>query len=894
MTQIPDHFRIEFASLAAPDAVIQAQNARFTVLTPRLIRLEYSPEERFEDRPSQAFWFRDLPVPPFTAKTTAAGRVEIETEFLALSYDVTDQGFAPESLSITLKATGVAWHFGDQDDRNLRGTYRTLDVADGAVPLEPGLMSRSGWAVVDDSKTLVFDDQCWLAARDTAPGALDLYFFGYGDDYQGCLRDTFRITGGVPMIPRWVLGNWWSRYHAYTQDELTGLMREFKAHGIPLSVCIIDMDWHITRTGNESSGWTGYTWNRDLIPDPPGLIAFLHDQGLRTALNLHPHAGVYPHEEQYPDMARRLGIDPASQQPVRFDIADRDYALAYFEILHHPYERMGVDFWWIDWQQGEASSLSGLDPLWWLNHLHFYDLGRDGARRRFIFSRWGGLGNHRTPIGFSGDTIVTWASLAFQPYFTATAANVGYGWWSHDIGGHGSGAEDAELYTRWVQYGVFSPIMRLHSTAGLFYDRRPFGPANRRTLDVTREAMRLRHALIPYLYTMAWRFVTDDLPPVRPMYYDHPGEEAAYHCPQQYAFGDLIAAPFASPQDPDTRLSRAVVWLPEGDWYHFFTGEACAGNQWRAIYGAIEDIPVFARAGAIVPLGPTVDWGGVENPAELDLHVFAGANDHFELYEDDGVSESYRRGDFCVTAFEQRWRENRLEFAMLPARGETRFIPAARTVRLHLYGVRTPDEVSAQIDGAALPCATAYDPAREVLTFEALEVPVTAELRVSVAMRTGSLLARRDRTSDTLFEMLRAFNLHTFTKQDLGSQIDLWRSDPSLLAQHRLALAPSQLQALAEVAYGAGVTRAPATGAPDQVVIWNNGENPAITYRYGTVEPVHHWSRVSTQDTGVAPAFRSIVPPTRVLPINLAGERAERARWQVEIDYFGLFDVTCG
>ena len=252
-------------------------------------------------------------------------------------------------------------------------------------------------------------------------------------------------------------------------------MEEFREREFPLSVCIVDMDWHTTQTGNRSVGWTGYTWNRDLFPDPAGFIAWLHEQGLRTALNLHPADGVHPHEEAYAEMAAAVGIDPATGEPVEFDSVDPRFVEAYFKFLHHPQEAIGVDFWWLDWQQGKQSKLQGLDPLWWLNHLHFYDLGRDGVKRPFIFSRWGGLGNHRYPIGFSGDTVVSWASLANQPYFTATAANVGYGWWSHDIGGHMWGVEDAELYLRWVQYGVFSPILRLHSTNNPYQDRRPWG-----------------------------------------------------------------------------------------------------------------------------------------------------------------------------------------------------------------------------------------------------------------------------------------------------------------------------------------------------------------------------------------------------------------------------------
>lgn len=145
------------------------------------------------------------------------------------------------------------------------------------------------------------------------------------------------------------------------------------------------MDWHITKTGNTSDGWTGYTWNTELFPDPSAFIKWLHEQGLRTDLNLHPARGIHPHELQYEEMAQWMGIDPASQKAIPFDITDPHFAEGYFDILHHPKEQAGVDFWWMDWQQGQKSRVPGLDPLWWINHLHYFDLGRDGRKRPFVF-----------------------------------------------------------------------------------------------------------------------------------------------------------------------------------------------------------------------------------------------------------------------------------------------------------------------------------------------------------------------------------------------------------------------------------------------------------------------------------------------------------------------------
>lgn len=789
------YLHLSFDAAPHPDAVVAGDHVRFTVLTSRLLRLEYSPTGQFEDAPSQTFWVRRQPVPSFSVRR-AAGEMEIETEHLLLHYRESSRGFTPVSLSITLKASGVTWCYGDRiwKSGDLKGTTRTLDEANGAINLEPGLLARNGWAVVDDSQSLVFTADGWVAPR-SVPDNLDLYFFGYGHDYIGCLQEFQKVAGQTPLIPRYLLGNWWSRFWAYDEAALKGLVAEFRAREVPLSICIIDMDWHTTETGNRSVGWTGYTWNRALFPDPPGMIAWLHAQGLRTALNLHPADGVHPHEAQYTAMADAMGIDAASGEPVEFDIADPRFAAAYVSLLHYPEEANGLDFWWLDWQQGKAAKMRGLDPLWWLNHLHFYDMGREGKKRPFIFSRWGGLGSHRYPIGFSGDTVVSWESLAFQPPFTATAANVAYGWWSHDIGGHMWGVEEAELYLRWVQYGVFSPILRLHSTNNPYQDRRPWGwgPA---VEAPARAAMQLRHALIPYLYSMAWRNTMQGIPLVTPLYYTHPEVDDAYNCPQAYWFGsELIAAPFTAPAATDVGLSRQSVWLPEGRWFDFFTGKQYGGG-WQIVYGGWDDIPVFARAGAIVPLGPRVGWGGVENPVDVELHVFPGADNRFVLYEDDGETDAWRQGRHAQTPVEARWPEDRLSLTIGPVVGEASLLPAGRRTTAIVHAVAAPDTVT--LDGQPVEQSRmAYDAACQRLAVQ-IEGAAPGEGVELVIQRTaGGLLAAADHRASEVRRLLAAFRLDSRVKWQIDHDL------PQLLAGEasweRYALTGSQVEALRAV-----------------------------------------------------------------------------------------------
>ena len=665
--------RLGIRPVADPVNVLTGANYRITVLDPGLVRLEYSEKGRFEDRASQMAIDRAFPPVEFGVIETADLLV-VETVRMRLTYD--KGPFTTSGLSVQAKggrhSRGV-WRYG-LSTRNLGGTARTLDNVDGACRLEPGILSPGGVTAVDDSNTVLLDND-WIAPRHS--GNLDVYVFAFGCDYKRALRAFYRLAGPTPLLPRFALGNWWSRYHPYSASEYLQLLDRFAAAGVPLSVAVLDMDWHLVDIDPKyGSGWTGYTWNRELFPDPPAFLRELHERGLAVSLNVHPAEGVHAHEQAYPAIAKRLGVDPASELPVSFDPTDPGFLQAYFEELHHPLEDQGVDFWWLDWQQGAVTRVPGLDPLWLLNHFHFVDSGRRG-RRPLTFSRYAGVGSHRYPVGFSGDTVISWASLDFQPYFTATASNVGFGWWSHDIGGHFFGSKDDELATRWVQFGVFSPIMRLHSSFSPFNTKEPwrFGEQARRIME---RFLRLRHQLVPYLYTMNRRAHADGQPLVLPMYYDYPDEDAAYSVPNQYLFGDrLLVAPITTPIDRSTLLGAVTAWLPAGQWIDVFTGLTYRGGRAMTLYRDLDSIPVLARAGSIVPMVPLGHpTFGTTNPDAIELRVYAGADGEFTIAED--------RDD-------ERWAFTRVRFLdgavhIDPVEGDIASVPPKRRFEIVLCG----------------------------------------------------------------------------------------------------------------------------------------------------------------------------------------------------------------
>lgn len=624
-------YKLSLHGKANPESVIQGKSYRFTVLTSRLIRLEYQEEGRFVDDATQTVICRDFPKVDFRVMETEAS-LEIVTEHLHLYYD--KQPFSREGLTIELKGGffvyGSAWSYGDEV-RTLKGTTRTLDNINGAAKLDEGLMSRAGFTLLDDSRSCLIGDDQWPKAKEWE--SVDLYFLGYGHDYLGCLKDFYRLSGATPLLPRFALGNWWSRYYKYTEESYLKLMEEFRSRKIPLSTAVIDMDWHLVDIPEKyGSGWTGYTWNRAFFPDPERFLGKLHDFGMKTTLNVHPADGVRAHEEAYLEMAKAMGVDYENEDKIPFNAASREYWENYFKYLHHPLEKQGVDFWWLDWQQGTRGTARGIDTLFQLNHLHFLDSGRDG-KAPLTFSRYAGLGSHRYPVGFSGDSHSTWESLDFQPYFTANASNVGYSWWSHDIGGHMLGRRDDELALRWLQFGVFSPIMRLHSSCNEFYGKEPWN-YNLETQQTMTAFLQLRHRMIPYLHAMNHLTHQEGLPLMQPMYY-HEDCPQVYNVPNEYWFGtEMIVCPITKPVDADSLTASFEAWIPEGEWYDFFTGQRYTGGRMLRLYRGKKTIPVLVKAGGIVPLAD--DWmtSHLENPRVLEIQVFQGADGRFCLYED--------------------------------------------------------------------------------------------------------------------------------------------------------------------------------------------------------------------------------------------------------------------
>ena len=694
-------------------AVVTSGNARFTVLTPQLIRMEWSADGQFEDRATLTFVNRETPVPEFKVRESKS-KLTITTPALTLTY-LKNGKFSDKNLKavFTLNGKEVVWTPGMENPQNLLGTTRTLAGADGSKlkePMEQGILSRAGWSLIDDSQRHVLTPdgsewEEWVEARPEGDRQ-DLYLFAYGHDYKQALADYALVAGRAPMPPKYTLGYWWSRYWQYSDNEFVDLVNKLKSMDVPIDVLIVDMDWHETwglRKSNSPKdeygqriGWTGYTWQKELFPSPANFLKWTENEELKVALNLHPASGIQPYEAVYDDFTKEYGWSEKGKS-VPFKIDERKWAEAYFKTVLEPMERDGVDFWWLDWQQWKESKYTpGLSNTFWLNHTFFNHAERQNpGLRPFIYHRWGGLGSHRYPLAFSGDTYATWPMLAYLPYFTATASNVNYGWWGHDIGGHmfhkTQKATDPELYTRWLQYGVFTPIFKTHSTKDPRIERCIWCFPDH--MFLMRDAIRLRYTLAPYIYNAARENYDTGVGMCRPMYYDYPESDKAYETSEQFMFGnDILATTITQPVDSITGLAPRTIWFPEGAWFDCATGSMYEGGRTEELHYTLAENPHYAKAGSIIPMNPAT-VKNLQQPCDtLVLTFIPGGDGQLRHYEDDGMSQQYKT-NYAVTTVSKKQEGNTVRVRISPREGSFAGASDSRSYELRFPAVFPPKSV---------------------------------------------------------------------------------------------------------------------------------------------------------------------------------------------------------
>ncbi len=677
------------------NTILVDDTVRFTVICPELIRIEHASTGQFVDAPTMLAASRsgkDMDV----STSQTGGVFQLKTPRLYLEYSGDGDRPDEHNLKIQVTDSDTEWRPEMANTENLGGPLQTLDGCSEAWPLNAGLLSRNGWFFLDDSRTHILTDD-WIAERPLEHSYTDWYFFGYGKDYRAALRALATLSGDVPLPRKHIFGSWYCRWWPYTSDDYRKIVQEYRENDFPLDIMVMDMDWHrkdgTTGFGwcnRGAMGWTGWSWNRDLLPDVEDLLKEFEEDNIFVTLNAHPHDGIRSNEDMYEDFMRDVGENPSEGKDLPFLAGDKRYMDAYFKHAHTPHEEIGVDFWWVDWQQDNIMPyvyhIPYLKHLPWLNHLYF-EHSRERDKRGLGFSRWAGWGDHRYPIHFSGDTSACWDVLEFEIPFTVASGNSGCFFWAHDTGGFHSKERDPELYARWVQFCTFSASLRLHS-CGEHLDRRPW-LWGEPFVSVMRDAFHLRARLMPYVYTAAWQCHNQTVPLMRPMYLDAPDTDEAYQFPNQYFFGDhLLVAPVVKAGGGEDLKATQETWIPSGTWHHWFTGETIEGPAVVNVTTPLNQIPVWARAGAAIPMQPYTERMASAPLETLQLRCTPAGKDPVEslLYEDDGQTDGYRNGQFATTRIIQERRADGYQLLLQPTEGQYDGQLAEREVELLLHG----------------------------------------------------------------------------------------------------------------------------------------------------------------------------------------------------------------
>lgn len=743
------HELFNYDPVASPSAIVSgcgdsdvgsACTVRFTVLTDRLIRIEQSGDGQFEDRATLAVLNRKVDSVPSFSHSTSNGVLTISTDAITLTHKIGQ----PVSSGVTVVSSNGKfnpWRYGLDNSGNLFGTIKSLDelgvttlnctqlvgkkVHDESLHCEWGVASRLGWAVVDDSDNYVLDaNDYW--SKEQNHNDVDLYFFGHGTDYKGAVKDLTVIGGKVAMAPRYTMGIMWSRWYDLDHQGVKDVVEDYEDRKIPLDVFILDMDWH------SKQGWGGYSFDRNLFPQPADTMAYLHSKNLHSSANLHDDDGVRVNEDMYTQYAQALGLDPATAGTIPMNLINSTHAYALEDIVVKHDEDLGMDFWWIDWQQpGTEGGLAGgkQNPTIWLNHLRCTDhIRRDEDTRGVVLARWGGLGNHRYQLGFSGDVAgVTWQNLAYQPFFSWSAANVGFGYWSHDIVGAPASPHDYDLHSRWIQWGAFSGVFRTHDrgmSAGSCADSDSCGIVEvwnvpQKYERINKAAMRSRSALLPYIYTQLRSAFDSGVGLIRPMYYEFPDAESSYSGDlngnfAQYMFGpDILVAPVLAPaatQGNTLGLAAKTIFLPQGNWYDVVSGSLISvsesAGKTMTNYYDISEIPHFVYQGAIIArlnldLYDSTLGIAHQQYQNLEFSIYPGGQEgNTEVYEDDGSNMGYLKGESVSTTASYSWQGNVVS-VVIESTGSYPTFPKSRTISIRLPASYPPSSV--QVAGTTVP-----------------------------------------------------------------------------------------------------------------------------------------------------------------------------------------------
>ncbi len=644
--------------------IVRGDKYRFTVLSPRLIRIEYNKNNKFEDRATALVVKRDFGYTPYTINQTDIS-LTITTEYFTLTY-IKSAPINGKNIKVVINGTDKEWYPEIKEVRNLGTINYSLDDLDKNLKLNKGLYSFDGFATIYDN-TFAIDNEMFVNREDF----FDLYLFVYKQDLGLCLQDYFNLTGYPPMIPRYALGSWWYKNDPYNMYDIDNIIKKFNDNHIPISVFLLGNKWH--------NNIENFSYDKTLF-DISSLHTYYQNKIQKFGLTLNPELPIYHNDPLYPSL---VGSINNYKDYISFVPLNNNTINSYLNIVLSSLKNTGINIFNIDYY-----NKADLQGLFLLNHYHYTiaNLNELGI----ILSRNPGIAPHRYPIIYSGKTRVSWDTLRVLPNYNNSAANMGISWYAHAIGGYYGGIEDDELYIRYIQFGVFNPIFILASDTGKYYKREPW-KWNQLNLSVIREYMQLRNKLVPYIYNEGYTYHQFGVPIIQPLYYKYPKIYDEPNYVNQYFFGSkIMISPIIKRKNLEMNRVVQRIFIPNGIWYDYTTGKKFTGNKYYVEFYKDEEYPIFIKEGSIIPMSLEET---TEVPTNMELQIFPAENGlygSYELYEDDGISLNNKQ-NFLITKMNLDKVENGYKFTIVRKDGNYN-IPN-RNYLLRFRNMKSPEKV---------------------------------------------------------------------------------------------------------------------------------------------------------------------------------------------------------
>jgi alpha-D-xyloside xylohydrolase len=582
---------------------------------------------------------------------------------------------------------------------NYRG--EAVDISQDNTNISiPFVLSSNGYGIFWNNSSRSRFNNRFLSALYLSSEVADVldYYFLYGPEFDKVIGGYRELTGAPPMFGKWAYGFWQCKNKYNTQEELLGVAHKYRQLHIPADNIVQDWFWWYTM-GEP-------VFDKSRYPDPPGMVEDLHKNKFHLMISFWPY--FRPGTKTYEDMDKRgFFIDKTKVGAFHpagmglYDAFNPEARMYYWNLMDRALFKIGVDAWWLDTTEpesedretnimvtnktylGNGARYANMFPLMTTSAVYQGQRSVSEKKRVFILSRSAFAGEQRNAVAvWSGDVNSDWVFFKKQIPAGLNYSISGLPYWTTDIGGFVSGnpddAEYRELFIRWFQFGTFNPLLRVHGTRSTNQNELWSYGSDAQKILLSYDTLRYR--LLPYIYSMAWMTTSQNYTPMRGLVMDFRSDARTASIGDQFMFGPAFLVNPVT--EPGANTRRA--YLPKAKWCDFWTGTSVEGPRTVDAAAPIEKLPLFVRAGSIVPMGPEKEWSTEKPEDPMELRIYRGANGDFTLYEDENDGYNYEKGAYATIQF--HWDETKQTLTIAERKGDFPGMLADRSFQVVFVG----------------------------------------------------------------------------------------------------------------------------------------------------------------------------------------------------------------